>query len=459
MLHQKADAGPDALRNRKEDMNKYTIIRNIRMIVGDGSPAIENAVLVLHNAPEMADDRLIYCGAAEGFSMDMLKDGEIGADLELRSGTYTVLPGLINSHAHLDLELPYLPYYLDKWGDSYRTMVIYRRASEALLCGVTTIRGVGVVGASELAVRDAINKGMVWGPKIVSCGCPLAPHAGHGYKTPGTIECSGKDEFIRELRKQLGKNVDQIKLMYTGGIAGAYEGTMDIQMTEEEVAACIEVAHNNSKKISAHLSNNAAIAQAVRIGMDGVEHAYTLSEETAKMMAEKGTYLTPTLVVSHCNDYLRKQGASEIQLKKQESASAEHIESIRRAYQAGVTFCTGTDLLPSDPIDGTNPTTREAELFVEEIGMTPLEAIKAATYNGAKLCGIDKQYGTLESGKLGDFIIVEGKPDENIRDLRNIRLISKGCRLVNSTLPEFDRLNFKILPPGIPCEGGVFKRW
>ena len=211
--------------------------------------------------------------------------------------------------------------------------------------------------------------------------------------------------------------------------------------------------------MAAHLSNDRAIAQAVRLGLDSVEHAYTLSEETARMMAEKGTYLTPTLCVSHCNGYMRELGVPEYTLRKQEAAAAEHIASCRRAGQAGVTLCTGTDLLPSDPIDGTTPTIREAELMVEDVGLTPLEAIKAATYNGARLCDIDNVTGTLEAAKSGDFIIVEGKPDENIRDLRNIKLISKGCRLVTSKLPVFTKNNFPVLAPGIPCEGGVFKRW
>ena len=436
----------------------YTVIKNLRMIVGDGRPAIENAVLAFVNRPETKDDQLIYCGPAKDFDPQLVTDDKC-FELDLSDGCYTVLPGLINTHVHLDLELPYLPYLVDKWGDSYRTLVVYRRACEALLCGVTTVRGVGIVGACEIALKKAIEKNLVLGPRIITCGSSLAPHAGHGSTTPGKVLCSGADEFIKGVRSQLAQNVDQIKLIYTGGLAGAYEGTLDIQMTEEEIAAVINVAHNNSKKVAAHLSNDRAIAQAVRLGLDSVEHAYTLSEETARMMAEKGTYLTPTLCVSHCNGYMRELGVPEYTLRKQEAAAAEHIASCRRAGQAGVTLCTGTDLLPSDPIDGTTPTIREAELMVEDVGLTPLEAIKAATYNGARLCDIDNVTGTLEAAKSGDFIIVEGKPDENIRDLRNIKLISKGCRLVTSKLPVFTKNNFPVLAPGIPCEGGVFKRW
>ncbi len=439
-------------------MSKFTCIKHVSMIVGDGRPAVEDAVIVLENAASPDEDSLVFCGPFADYVPDYPEGAEI-AELDLSGGDYTILPGLINTHAHLDLELPYLPYYLDKWGDSYRTLVVYRRASEALRCGVTTIRGVGIVGQTELAVRNAFNKGLLWGPRIISCGSPLVPHAGHGYNTPGSIQCSGADEFVRALRGQLAVGVDQIKLMYTGGLAGAFEGTMDIQMTEEEVEACIRVAHNNSKKISAHLSNDAAIAQAARLGMDGVEHGYTISESTARLMAENGVFYTPTLCVSHCNDYMRKLGVPDYTLKKQEAAAQEHIASCRRAAAAGVTLCTGTDLLPSDPIGGTTPTVREAELLVEDIGLTPLEAIKAATYNGARLCGVDKVTGTLEAGKCGDFIIVEGRPDRDIHDLRNLKLVSRGCRLVFSELPVFTKDNFRILPPLVPLEGGVFRKW
>lgn len=439
-------------------MSGFTCIKHVRMIIGDGRPAIEDGVLVLENGAAPEQDVLRYCGAYDEYTPDYPEGAEI-AELDLSCGEFTILPGLINTHAHLDLELPYLPYYLDKWGDAYRTLVVYRRAAEALRCGVTTIRGVGIVGQTELAVRNAFRKGLLWGPRIVSCGSPLVPHAGHGFTTPGSIQCSGSDEFVRALREQLALGVDQIKLMYTGGLAGAYEGTMDIQMTEAEVAACIEVAHGNSKKISAHLSSDHAIAQAVRLGMDGIEHGYTISEETADMMAQKHVFYTPTLCVSHCNDYMRKLGVPDYTLKKQEAAAAEHIASCRRAVDAGVTICTGTDLLPSDPIDGTSPTIRETELLVEDVGMTPLEAIKAATYNGARLCGVDRATGTLEAGKCGDFIIVEGSPDRDIHDLRKLRLVSQGCRLVWSELPVFTKDNFKILPPGVSCEGGVFKKW
>ena len=439
-------------------MKEYTIIKGVRVLNGDGSPAVGNGILAVENGDTVAEDRILYAGDAAGFASVKREEGPV-AEFDLSGGTYTVLPGLINTHVHLDLDLPYLPYFVDKWGNAYRTLVMYRRAAEALRCGVTTLRGVGTTGECETALRNAINEDMISGPRIITCGSPIAPHAGHGSTDPGTINCSGPDEFIRAVRSQVALGVDQIKLLYTGGLAGKDEGLYSIQMTEAELSAAIDAAHRNGKPVTAHLSNDSAVHRSVELGLDGVEHGYTISEETAALMAEKKTWYTPTLCVSHCDDYLKKLGVPDYTLKKQETAAAEHIASCRRAAEAGVTICTGTDLLPSDEIDGAFATVREAELLVEDAGLTPLEAIKAATFNGARMCGIDDITGTLDEGKCGDFIIVEGKPDEQIRDLRNLRMVSKGCRLVWSKLPCLTKDNFNITQPGVPCSGGVFMKW
>ena len=131
---------------------KYTVIRNVRLVDGTGSPAVEDAVFVFFNGDTVADDRLVYCGSATNYDSAITADGEV-FPLDLSDSTYTVLPGLVNTHVHLSLELPYLPYYLDKFGDAYRAMVTYRRACEALLCGVTTVRGVGNADTADYHLR------------------------------------------------------------------------------------------------------------------------------------------------------------------------------------------------------------------------------------------------------------------------------------------------------------------
>lgn len=436
-------------------MNR-SIITNIRIIDGTGAEVIENGALVMkHDFDNYRNDIIEFVGDMRDFDINNYSESE--NNIQNLPG-YTLLPGLINVHVHMDIEMPYLPYLVDKYGDSYRALVGFRRAAEALLCGVTTVRNVGGAGDFDIALRKAIDKNMIWGPRIIACGSPIAPHAGHGNTIPGTVMCTGEVEFMKAVRLNIEKNVDQIKLMFTGGLAGATEGLNDKQITDRELAAAIEVAHGANKKVAGHISYDEAARISTELGIDSVEHGYMLSYDTAKLMAEKGTYYVPTLCVSNSRELLEAHGAPEYTLKKFDESKETHKKSVVNAIKAGTKICTGTDLLPSDSIDGTNSTVREIELLVDA-GMTPLEAIKAATYNGAELCGIEKVTGSLKKGMQGDLIIVEGKPDCKISDLRNIRLVVRGCRLVWSELPNMKLQRFHILPPLCKVEGGTFGKW
>jgi imidazolonepropionase-like amidohydrolase len=163
----------------------------------------------------------------------------------------------------------------------------------------------------------------------------------------------------------------------------------------------------------------------------------------------------PTLCVTQELDYMRRHGVQEWMLSKAKLAADEHLASIRRAIAAGVTFCTGTDLLPSDPAGGTVATIREVELLVEA-GLNPLQALQAATANSAKLCGLDAITGTLASGKAADLLVIDGKPDQQIRDLRNIQLVMKGGAIFRNELAELDAPG--LVMPGIDLADGTFAK-
>lgn len=436
-----------------------TYIKNVRIVDGTGAPAIENGLYVFENVPgELGKDKVLYVGPMDEELLKQADDQDNVMDLS--SGTYTMLPGLFNVHAHLDLVLPYehRGSDYDPFGPSYLSLMVYRRAAEALDCGVTSVRVVGTADDVDIDVRNALKMHMFMGPNLITCGQPLIAHAGHGSENHGHIQCTGVDEFMKAARRQCALGADQIKMMYTGGMAGTKEGLNDMQMTDEEVAAVIWVAHAANKKTCAHLSNDKAIYRSVELGLDSVEHGYTLSEKTAKLMAEKGTFFVPTLCVSNCEDYLIAHGSPAQQVRKGREAGLTHKQGVRYAHQYGVKICVGTDLLPSDPIDGTNATIREMELLTE-CGLTPLEAIKAATANSAELCGLQNVTGTLKAGLMGDFIICEGKPDQNLKDIRNLKLVSKDCRLVWGTLPNANVRRFNIIGPGYNMAGGTFVNW
>lgn len=441
-------------------MPKKTFMLHVRIVDGVRDTAIEDGAFVIqrvHTDKIPIEDHIVYAGPMEGFDYKaMMSDGDVVLDLS--GGTYTVMPGLFNVHAHLDLRHPYKPYRFDEFGTAYRTMIIYRRAVEALNAGVTTIRSTGLPDEIDYAVKKADETGMLQLPRLVVCGRLNIAVGGHAWNNYISQQFNGADEFRMAARKELARGADFIKIGLTGGAASAHEGMGDKQMTDEEIAAVVEVAHNAGKKVAAHLGGDKAIQDAIRLGVDSVEHAYTLSDETAHKLVEAGAYLVPTLSVTNCTDYLRGHGSPDFQIRKLEESAAEHRRSIARAVKAGAKICVGTDLLPSDPIDGTVATIREIELLTE-VGLTPMQALKAATSNSAELCGVDDVTGTLEPGKAGDFIVVEGRPDKNIRDVRNIRQVVRNCRLVWSDLPQLKLRRLQITPDGMEMDGGTYRKW
>jgi imidazolonepropionase-like amidohydrolase len=422
-----------------------TVLVNCRMVDGTGAAAVPDAAVVIE------DDRLVWCGPAGAAGRPPAQAGETVVDL----GGLTVLPGLFNVHVHLGLRLPFPERRTDPFTPGYRVMLNYRRALEAILTGTTSLRIVGEPYFTDIDVREAIGRGLLPGPRITCAGHALIATGGHGHNSVGCIEADGPDAFRRAAREQLRAGADLIKICLTGGIGTPRESATDKQMTDDEVRAVVEVAHSAGKRVASHTGGDRPVADAVRLGVDCIEHGYSFEDATAARMAEAGTFLVPTLCVTQELDYMRRHGVQEWMLGKAKAAAAEHLASITRAAARGVVLCVGTDLLPSDPVDGTVATIREVELLTR-VGLSPLEAIRAATANGARLCGTDRVTGTLEAGKQADLIAVAGRPDERIADLREVRLVMKAGAVYRSRVdglpdPGLDRL-------GAAMAGGTFAR-
>lgn len=424
-----------------------------RMIDGTGTSAVENAVVVYEAAAAIGDrNKIIYAGEEKDCKID---PGE-GDTVVILEG-YTVLPGLINSHVHLysmncgNRETPYL------------TLMYFRHLAESLFAGVTTVRSVGGSDNIDVALRDAVSTGMVWGPRLVTCGSPILPHGGHCFHTRGSVLCSGPDDFARAVREEIGKGADQIKLMYSGGAGGnSREGMFNKHISDEEGSKACKIAHMNGKIVSAHLSNDEAVRSALKCGVDSVEHAYRIDRETAEMMAEYDVFYSPTLSVTAIDDACEgfRNQISAGSLERLCAAREEHLNSARFAWEAGVKkFCTGTDTVPADMFDGTYATIFETELLTR-VGLTPLEAIQAATSNGAKLCGLEGVTGELKAGLAGDIIVVRGNPDQEIRDLRNLSMVICDCRMVWSDVPGFKKEKaFWPFPAGSNELPGMASTW
>lgn len=432
------------------DVTGKMVLKNCRIVDGAGNPGMDDMVMVI----DRSAGSIVCMEKSDSLDSLWLSDQHDLLDL---SG-YTVLPGLFNVHTHLGLKLPFTSYYLDPYPVSYWALICYRRAVEALVCGVTSLRCPGGPNGADISVRNAIDNMMLQGPRLIVAGGLLLAHGGHGHNSVGSIQCSGVAQFREAARTQLREGADFIKICLTGGLGTPGEKFQDKQMTDDEIDAVVEIAHMAGKRVAAHAGGDKPIRDAVHLGVDCIEHGYVLTEDTAKLMADAGTFLVPTLAVTHAFEYLEAHGSPAYHVDKAREASHFHAESIQKAINSGVKIAVGTDLLPSDPIDGTTATIREIELLVG-VGMNPLEAIRAATLSSAELCQVDEITGSLEVGKQADLIVVCGNPDKSISDLRNIEMVVKGGHVVWSNLPGYQVCADGVLPLGFATGQGTFCDW
>ncbi|OKI63389.1 amidohydrolase family protein [Micromonospora sp. CB01531] len=365
----------------------------------------------------------------------------VGPEAEVRAaappGAHTidlggamVMAGLLNMHTHLSLSLP------GPGGDtvsrlSPHALALYMAsgARRTLNTGVTTVRCVAEKAHAEFALRDAIEAGWTAGPRIYTAGRGLVCTGGHGHEGTDTLECDGADGFRAGTRAQIRAGADLIKVMISGGIAGKHEAIDTPQMTNDEMAAVIETAHAWQRKVTAHAGPAAVIEQAVRLGLDCVEHGYQLTAPVARLMADNGTSLVPTLIVTRCKDFFDSLGVPEWMQRRSLDAGPQHIESYQLALDAGVEIMLGSDMPPFQQTEGTTATVLELEHMVT-YGLTPLAALRAATIVPARWLGAGDDIGTVEPGKYADLIAMDDDPTTDISALRSLRWVMKGGGIV-----------------------------
>jgi imidazolonepropionase-like amidohydrolase len=346
----------------------------------------------------------------------------------------TVLPGLVDAHTHIALHAGDYDGQILRETPEYRAIYATVAARKTLESGVTTIRDLGNEGAgfADGALRDAIAKGLVPGPRILAAIQPVTATGAYrlvGYspylRTPAiSAAADGATEVRKAVRTLVSDGADVIKIymesfekkpLRTDILTGAQNYSRD------ELTAIVEEAHRAHVKVAAHTYSDEAGRVAVEVGVDSIEHGLYLSEDTFRAMAKRGIYYVPTLMVY---EYWRDGiiFAPVPQAKRQQLANTvtEHIAAYRRALKSGVKIAFGTDTFE---LPGTNP--RELELMVK-YGMTPLDALRAATSGSADLLGISDMAGTIEVGKSADIIAVDGDPLADMSALRDIRLVMKS---------------------------------
>jgi imidazolonepropionase-like amidohydrolase len=321
-----------------------------------------------------------------------------------------VLPGLIDCHVHLT----------GQFGPGYRLRVVEEsdakiglngayHARLTLKAGFTTVRDVGALGHPDtiFALRAAVAEGKVAGPRILCVGTILSPTGGHGQtygyrqdvcacvqSTSGT--CDGIDDCRRAVRRQVSFGADAIKFVATGGVLSNIKAGIDQQFTDDEIRTIIETAHGLGRRVAAHAHGADGINAALRNGVDSIEHGSFLDEESIKLFLSRKAYHVPTIIAGVTALEMAKSSPdmTPAQAEKAFMVGTKIKEALARSHKAGVTIAFGTDM-------GVGPHGQNAREFayMVEAGMTPAEAIKAATVNAAALLDIADEVGTIATGK------------------------------------------------------------
>jgi imidazolonepropionase-like amidohydrolase len=412
-----------AARPAASDSTTIVAIRAARLIDGTGVPVIRNGVVVVKG------NRISAAGASDRVAIPA---GARVIDL----GDATILPGLIDSHTHLvgrTLGDPGADDAAVRDIASYAAIVAVPNAERTLLAGFTTVRNLGAPNFDDIALRHAIEDGRIPGPRMQTAGHAIGITGGHcdenGYR-PGLLEGSpisgianGTDEVRSAVRYQAKYGADVIKTCATGGVLSEGDQVGTTQYTLEELQAMVaEATKLDGRKVAAHAHGTEGIKIAVRAGVSSIEHGSFLDAEGARMMAERGTYLVPTLVAGEAVERLANQGVlTGLRAEKARAAAAAMRNAIKlaRANHVRIAFGTDAGVIPH----GTNA--HEFTLLVEWGGLSPMEAILTATKNASQLLGWDEKIGTLEAGKLADVIAVPGDPLADIHRMDSTVFVMK----------------------------------
>jgi imidazolonepropionase-like amidohydrolase len=350
-----------------------------------------------------------------------------------------VLPGLIDSHVHLDSDRAGNEGLLAGFTESsqlsaYETLW---NARKTLNAGFTTVRNLGDQG-STMALRDAIARGWIEGPRIIDAGRSISTTSGHMDARLGVAEdlhdaighdnlCDGPDECRKAVRRQIGRGADVIKIATTGGVNSRIGAGLGKQMFDDEAKAIVETAHLYGKKVAVHAHGADGIAVALRAGADSIEHGTLIDAESLRLFKQTGAYYVPTL--STVNGYLERIAANPNAYPPDVRAKIDWRigitgDALRKAVPAGVKIAFGTDAGVSK--HGRNAD--EFELMVKH-GMTPATAIHAATVNAADLLGLGKEIGSLEPGKAADIIAVSGDPLRDVTVLKRVGFVMRNGKV------------------------------
>ncbi|WP_312066144.1 amidohydrolase family protein [Brevundimonas sp.] len=364
-----------------------------------------------------------------------IRDGFVGDGKVVDLRGAFVLPGLIDSHVHLTSQQnPNGRLENVTESNATQAMIGARYARRTLNAGFTTVADLGASNESIFALREAVRRGDVPGPRIIAAGSAVSVHGGHGdingYRedvmhvlSPESV-CSGVEDCMRAVRLQVRSGADIIKITATGGVLSNTAAGLAQQFSEDELAAIVASAHRMGRQVTAHAHGVDGINAFLKAGGDSIEHGTYLDDESMRLFKSHNAWLVPTLMAG---DYVARMASgpdnffTPAQTAKALEAGPKMLDMARRAHAGGVRIAFGTD----SGVSAHGDNAREFALLVRA-GLTPLEAIQAATVGAAEHLKISNEAGRLAPGMPADLIAVSGDPLSDVTELERVRFVMKG---------------------------------
>jgi imidazolonepropionase-like amidohydrolase len=406
-----------------ESAPRAVAIKAARMIDGRSDRVISPAIVVVEGG------KIAAAGPAAA-----IPAGAAVIDL----GGATLLPGLIDAHDHLTSD-PRMHGYQSLGISVPRAAIAgVGNARKTLLAGFTSVRNVGASGYSDVALRDGIEAGEILGPRLAVSGPALGITGGHCDNNLLPSEYEHRSEGVADgpwqarakVREVIKYGADLIKMCASGGVLSKGDQPGTAQYSPEEMKAAVEEAHRLGRKVAAHAHGTQSIKEAILAGVDSVEHASLIDDEGVRLARERGTFLVMDI---YNDDYIlsegEKAGMLPESIEKEKLIGRLQRENFQRAVRGGARMAFGTD-------GGVYPHGDNARQFAYMVkyGMTPMQAIRAATSDAAELLGWKDRVGSIEPGKYADLIAVGGDPLADVRALESVGFVMKGGEVVKNEL-------------------------